>query len=192
MRRRGTTLGGGRRDRPLRVQNGLDIEHQKRAGQRGKVSAKGARPWRKIGFDADKPPQVLRFGPKAKQFSRILSNTSRPLTGRPAHGDLAESRSGSAPFQCGMSCDRTGADWPVWANSRWRRSTRTTNFFLFQPLPESPVSCPPHASSTVAPPRVPTGFTGSRRRSGAIRCAVRHDSAFEPSRFPHSALILST
>src|SRR5450432_2514407 len=46
-------------------------------------------------------PRVLRFGRKAKQFSGVLSNTSHPLTGRPAHGDLTQSRSGSAPSNAG-------------------------------------------------------------------------------------------
>ncbi len=56
-----------------------------------------------------------------------------------------------------------------------------TNFFPFFRPSQNPSVLPPHASSTVAPTSVPPGFTGKRRRSGAIRFAVRRASALEPS-----------
>src|SRR3954466_6678382 len=46
-------------------------------------------------------------------------------------------------------------------------------FSVFFAPSKNPCVLPPHASSTAPAPRVPAGFTGWRRRSGAIRCAVR-------------------
>jgi hypothetical protein len=70
-----------------------------------------------------------------------VSNTSRPLTDRPPHGDLPRSRSDSAPAIREVR-DRAGEDWPEWASSRWRRSTSPTNFFIFSPLQKSPCLAP--------------------------------------------------
>src|SRR6478609_179412 len=118
-----------------------------------------------------------------------ISNTSRALTDRPPHGDLAVSRSDSAPSlrddpydqgEIGPSGPARGGDAPP----------PPTHFFHFRPLQKSRV-LPPHASSTVAPASVPTGLTGARPRSAAIRCAVRHDSALRAESLA-SALILST
>ena len=77
-----------------------------------------------------KRAQNRQFRPKAPSFifPRHFSNTSRPLTDRPALGDLAGSRSDSAPSMRVVR-DRAGEDWPEWASSRWRRSTSPTNTF---------------------------------------------------------------
>jgi hypothetical protein len=87
--------------------------------------------------------RMRRFGPEAKLFSRVLSNTSRALTSPPAHGDVSLSRSDSAPSNAGCPVIDPGQIWPVWASSRWRRSTRTSNFFhFFPPLSESQCLAP--------------------------------------------------
>ena len=112
-----------------------------------------------------------------------VSNTSRPLTERPAHGDLARSRSDSAPSMRDVR-DRAGEDWPEWASSRWRRSTSPTNFFHFSPPPEIPVSCPrTQARLSHLPASLPVSPVRGHAR---VRFAARSGTTplFEPSRLP--------
>jgi len=119
-----------------------------------------------------------------------LSNTSRYLTDRPAHGDLAESRSDSPPSMRDVR-DRAGEDWPEWVSSRWRRSTSPTNFFTFRPLQKSPCLAParkPDCRTTQRPYRFHRSeatpgcdlLRGSARfrSSSRVVCRVRADDVY--------------
>jgi len=110
-------------------------------------------------------------------------NTSPPLTDRAAHGDLAVSRSDSAPSIRDVR-DRAGEEWPEWARLRWRRSTSPTNFFIFSPPPEIPVSCPrTQARLSHRPASLPVSPV---RGDARLRFAARSGTTplFEPSRLP--------
>ena len=85
-----------------------------------------------------------RCGRSAQRPSNLpgVSIPSRALTGCPEHGDLARSRSDSAPPIRDVR-GRAGGDWPVWVNTEVETLHPQTNFFLFfRPLQESPCLAP--------------------------------------------------
>ena len=134
------------------------------------------------GTDPDNAAKTCLSAKRPSHFPGI-SNTSHPLTDRPAHGDLARSRSDSAPSMRDVR-DRAGEDWPEWVSSRWRRSTSPTNFFIFSPPPEIPVSCPrTQARLSHRPASLPVSPV---RGDAPLRFAARPGTTplFEPSRLP--------